>query len=98
MKNITVSANNIHIEESYDVSKKEFNLYIDTAMLINPSNLVTKNRSRFSLKMEWATHNFLYKIGLFKSHTADVDLNYPQKWYITALYCIAGMFSWIFIK
>lgn len=36
-------------------------------------------RSIKSLVEEWRAHNLLYKLGLFKSHTKDVDLNNESK-------------------
>lgn len=53
-------------------------------------------RSRFSLKMEWICHNFLYRIGYKRPQTKDADLDYPAdhpEW----LYCICGLLVWIFV-
>ena len=47
-------------------------------------------RWMWSLRCEWAVHNVLYKLGLWRSHTKDVDLNYPIKWYVEVLYVIFG--------
>ena len=33
------------------------------------------SRSDMSYVKEWYAHNILYKLGLFRSHTRDVDLN-----------------------
>lgn len=52
-----------------------------------PDSLVFK-RSLKSLTREWRVHNFLYKIGLYKSRTKDVDLDYPQQWYYRLGYFI----------
>ena len=93
----TVSDNNIHIEDSYTVSKKEFVPFFDELRPQYPGNQVLA-RSNYSLTMEWSTHNFLYNLHILRSHTKDVDLNAPQKWYVTALYCTFGPICWLFIK
>ena len=59
--------------------------------------VVFENRSRFSLKMEWAVHNFLYKIHYKREQTKDVDLDDPcdhPEW----IYEILGCLVWIFIR
>ena len=33
------------------------------------------NRSKDSMTIEWKLHNILYELGLFDSHTIDVDFN-----------------------
>ena len=37
-------------------------------------------RSSESLEAEWGVHNVLYRLGIFRSRTKDVGLNFPQKW------------------
>ena len=37
------------------------------------------------------THNRLYRWGIKRDHTADVDLNYPLKWYVELIYRILGI-------
>ena len=88
---------NIHILDSYKVSKHDFKEVIEKIAEDNPLCLVQKNRSMFSLKMEWATHNFLYKIGFEPDRTRDVDLNWPMKWWIQLAYEICGVLTWLFI-
>lgn len=94
---------NIHIENSYKVRKKDFDKTLDgireTAYKErNESELaVFNNRSRFSMKCEWAVHNFLYSIGLWRERTKDCDIDFPcdkPEW----IYCIIGCLVWIFIK
>ena len=97
MPEYSVSPNNVHIVDSYTVPKAQFDRVLGHIQNVAPDCEVWK-RSYTSLKLEWATHNFLYMLHMFRSHTKDVDLNYPQKWYITALYCICGAIGWIFIK
>lgn len=94
---------NIHIENSYAVSKKYFNKVLaDREWEAYEHNFeseigVFRNRSQFSMKMEWAVHNFCYAIGYERERTKDVDLDYPQKWYVRIGYAVVGVLVWCFI-
>lgn len=56
-----------------------------------PRITVIHDRSIFSLIIEWRAHNLLYDLGMYKSRTKDVDLNYP-KWYVYPIYFILSLF------
>ena len=71
---VVVIDNNIRIENGYLVPCKDFEFVLN-CIRENEPNEVTANRSNYSLSCEWAVHNALYKLGLFRSHTKDVDLN-----------------------
>lgn len=88
---------NIHITDSYKISKKDFKKFLSNYKNEHPDCEVFK-RGMFILIMEWSTHNFLYRLGLWKERTNNVDLDYPHKWYVEILYFITGIFSYIFIK
>lgn len=92
----TITDNNLHIERSYRYYKKSFRDVFDWARTENPASNVWK-RSFWSLEREWATHNALYALGIARERTADVDLNYPQKWYARVGYAIVGTIVWPFI-
>lgn len=49
-------------------------------------------RSMNSWVREWKAHNRLYKMGLFKEHTIDCDLEENEKWYRLIAYWILGRF------
>lgn len=49
-------------------------------------------RSINSWVREWKAHNRLYKLGLFKEHTIDCDLEENEKWYRLIAYLIIGSF------
>ena len=68
--------NCITVYQTYEISKHGFDDAIDILMLRYPGHNVFK-RSRNSLKREWAVHNLLYNIGLFRKHTANTDFNIP---------------------
>lgn len=92
----TLTDNNLHIEDSYKIGKRAMGVIL--THIKNTAETPSKvwNRSMFSLRMEWAVHNFLYSIGYKRERTADVDLDYPNK--IEWLYCILGCLVWIFVK
>lgn len=91
---------NVHIPDGFLIGKRDFDYILDirASRADKHEFMVFEKRSRFSLKMEWAVHNFLYKLGIAKVRTKDVDLDWPQKWYVTAAYIVGGMLSWLFIK
>ena len=96
MVKTTVTENNIHIEDSYAVPKKNFGRVLTRIHVAHPECNVFQ-RKTLSLEHEWATHNFCYMCGLWKDRTKDVDLNVPMKWYVEWAYCIIGALVWIFI-
>lgn len=85
-----VSTDNICIHDSYTMNDKD-DMTI-TLSLIKEAHpeCNTFKRTYCSLIHEWRAHNRLYRWGIFKSHTKDVDLNYPQKWYEMFIYFILG--------
>lgn len=87
----------IGITDSYKYSKYEFDKLLDDLKLLYPDSPVW-NRTYTSLKAEWATHNLLYNLHLFRVSTKDVTLDYPQKFYMRILYYFFGAIAWIFIK
>lgn len=93
----TVGTNNIHIEDSAQIRKREFGPVLDKIAGLCPSCLVIKRRSRYSLKCEWAVHNLLYNLGVYRERTRDVDLDYPSdqpEW----LYKLLGSVALLIIK
>lgn len=97
--NYTITENNLHIIDSYKISKKEMEDFLcqiqkDSANLYIFSKIWS--RPFFSLRMEWVCHNFLYSIGYKREQTKDVDLNLPCK--IEWLYKVLGCLVWVFVK
>jgi hypothetical protein len=93
----TISPNNIHLESSYRVRKEDFERVLREIRERSPESLVW-NRPMESLKREWAVHNALHAMGIFRSRTAHMDLNWPQPWLVRAGYAILGRLAWPFIK
>lgn len=40
---------------------------------------------------EWKAHNRLYRLGIYRSHTKDCDLNEDEKWWRLWFYGILGI-------
>ena len=96
LPNYTISKNNLHIENSCEVSKRYFRRTLVGIENLRPDSDVWK-RSKCGMSLEWSAHNGLYMIGLFRSHTKDLDLNYPRKLWEKVLYPIIGSIFWPFI-
>lgn len=93
----------ITVYDSYKVSKKEFKpFFIELRNNDDYKNYtVLLNRTNKSMSNEWACHNFLYNIdifNLFRSHTKNVDMQYPLAWWEKIVYPMFGWFAKIFIK
>lgn len=86
---ITFEENNTHIEDSY----KSTDLNLEVCYIIRERYLrhLPRTRSFDSYVREWKAHNRLYKLGLFRSHTKDCDLEEPIKWYHEIIYFILGV-------
>ena len=73
-----ISDNSLQICDSYSYSKHD---------MISSLNLIKERyphsdiwqRSMRSLRSEWIVHNACYRLHILRSHTADVDLNYPNR-------------------
>ena len=92
---VFVRDNNIRIENGYLVRCRDFGFVLNYIRKNEP-NEVTANRSNYSLSCEWAVHNALYKLGLFRSRTKDVDMEYPCR--LEWLYIILGSFIYPFAR
>lgn len=93
----TITKDDLHIIDSYKVEKKAYHRTYAQIKALHPDSDVWK-RSYKSLDREWATHTLFYDLHLFRSHTKDVDLNYPQKLWEVIGYGIVGRIALIFIK
>ena len=93
----TITQNNLHLVDSYQVSKRRFGAILRSIKGIHPQSDVWK-KGMFEMKMEWAVHNLCYCLHIKRSETKDCDLNYPQRWWIRIAYIITGLMSWIFIR
>ena len=92
---VVVSDNNIRIENGYLVPCKDFEFVLN-CIRENEPNEVTANGSNYSLSCEWAVHNALYRLGLFRSRTKDVDMEYPCR--LEWLYIVLGCIIYPFVR
>ena len=79
---------NIKIHESYLVND-EFLMRTMLKTFKKMTNYKSK-RSFESWIKEWKSHNRLYKMGLFKEHTKDCDLEEREKLHRLIAYQILG--------
>jgi len=97
MPDYAVSLHCVSILDSYKVRKCTMRRVLKAIRKSDGDNTsVFKNRSLFSLKMEWICHNFLYEIDYQRWRTQDCDLDDPAdhpEW----LYIICGLLVWLFV-
>lgn len=51
-------------------------------------------RSTPSLVREWCAHNLLYRLGLFRSHTKDVDFEDRPSCFASLCWAALSLFYW----
>lgn len=90
--NISVTKGVVSIQDSWKISKKDFDRILDRIQRYIP------NRTKKSLRREWAAHNLLHSLKVQRSRTAHVDFNYPQNWKEKIGYGILGRISLLFIR
>lgn len=87
---ITVSKKNINIKDSYKIDNP---ILMESILAVLKDELEENHvespfdkRSISSMVREWISHNNAYKVGYKESRTCNLDLNYPQKWYVPIIY------------
>lgn len=90
---VYVTSNSITIEDGWVLTHKEFKGVLNRLKSAFTSK-VFDMRSMYSLECEWVCHKVLYKLGILRSHTKDLDLEADCK--IKALYYIFGTLLYIF--
>lgn len=85
--NATTTPTNTHICDSYLIkSKTAMRAYLLALReKVSPEMAVNKRDLESQLR-EWRSHNFFYRIHVFRSRTKDVDLELKQAWY-RELFC-----------
>lgn len=89
---ITVTDNCITVRNSYKTARRILVKQVLQYVATQAPNNVTRNRSMFSLCNEWIAHTHLYNLGIARSHTRDVDLEYPQSALHSIAWTIIGTF------
>lgn len=79
------------IYDSYLIKNKDVSEKIDEILLTRKciKNLPT-TRTKRSYIAETKAHNRLYKLGMFKKHTKNTDLEEDIKWWKEIVYRIIG--------
>lgn len=88
---------NLHLIDSYKVSKKKFGSELKQIRAFHPESKVWE-RGFALMKLEWAVHNALYALGIARSRTKDCDLNSPQSFFLKVCYAVGGVIVYPFIK
>lgn len=86
---IQYNSKNVRIMDSYQVRNVK-----DMIIVLRLFKIKTDYRSKRSLKSwikEWKAHNRLYRLGLFRSHTKDCDLEENEKLHRLIAYQILGI-------
>lgn len=86
----------LHIDDSYKiVCRKDMKEFIEWVKVEHAGrNLHVLSRDTASMCREWAAHNLLYELGIYKSHAKDVDFDLPEDpwhykfayWVLNAIY------------
>ena len=90
-----VTLNNIRVEDGWEMPSRGMRSALE-AIKANEPNNVTDNRSIYSLCCEWTVHNVLYRLGLSRERTKDVDMEYPCK--LEWAYLILGSLIYPFAR
>ena len=86
---IQYNSQNIHIANSYLVTSKR-KMFTILVLFKEMTNYKSKRTIKSWIK-EWKAHNRLYRLGFFKSHTKDCDLEENEKLYRLITYQILGI-------
>ena len=90
-----ISDNSLQISDSYLYSKRDMISSLNLIKECYPHSDIWQ-RSMSSLSAEWIIHNACYRMHILRSHTTDVDLNYPNR--IDLLYRLLAPFASLIIK
>ena len=85
--NAVVTSTNTHIANSCCVNGKQaMRDFLQQLRESAPDEMAVCQRDVESMVREWRSHNFFYKLHVFRSRTHDVDLEAKQAWY-RELFC-----------
>lgn len=87
---IEYNEENVRIKDSYKIRTKEYMKLILTQFKIRTG--FKSKRSIGSWIKEWKSHNRLYRLGLFRKHTVDCDLEENERFHRLIAYEIIGRF------
>lgn len=88
---IEYDCGNVRIVESYKIRDEQQMIYI-LKEFKNRTGYKSK-RTLESWVTEWKAHNLMYRLGLFRTHTNDCDLEENEKKHRLIIYKILGGIS-----
>ena len=94
--NAKTTPTNPHIMDSCEVkSKEDMRAFLQALRDEVPEEMAVHQRDLESQVREWRSHNFFYRIHVFRSRTKDVDLELKQTWY-RELFCrvVSFVYFW----
>lgn len=77
---------NSYILKDYEIK----NVVVPEIIYYRLKKYLPVNRTNKSYEREIKAHNRLYKLGLYKDHTKDCNLEENIKWYYELIYFIIG--------
>lgn len=87
INNASLAPNTTHIIDSYLLkTKDEIRAYLQMLRNLGLEHMAVNKRDLESQVREWRSHNFFYRLHVFRSRTKDVDLELKQTWY-RELFC-----------
>ena len=92
-----IFGNRIKLFDSCFVTKDRFQFEIDKIRNLHPTCHLWA-RSDGSIKREWAAHSLAFNWGIRRDKTADVDLEFEQRWWMSLFYFIVGNIALLIIK
>ena len=90
-----ITGDSLQICDSYLYSKHDMLTSLNLIKHRYPHSDI-RPRSMSSLRPEWMVHNACYRMHILRSHTTDVDLNYPNR--IEWIYRLLAPLASIIIK
>ena len=87
----------VKLFDSYLVPKGKYSRELGMIRNLHPTCRLW-HRSEGSIKREWAAHVLAYNIGIRRDKTADTDLEYEPKWWMSLFYFVVGGIALIIIK
>lgn len=88
---IEYSEPNVHIYNSYAISKADIADWIEQIKSAGEENGYTYLRSNKSWEREWHAHNLLFKWGIKANRAKDVDLNEDESLLRRLLYWLLSL-------
>lgn len=96
VENAITTPTSTHILDSCKVrNKAEMREFLEAVRQQSSPEMAVCQRDIESMLREWRSHNFFYRIHVFRHRTKDVDLELKQIWY-RELFCrvVSFLYFW----